>query len=65
MTMTNEQLMGKYLRLRSELDAAYAQPQWAEGKTGRIDRIAEELAELEQALAQRLGTAHATGNAAG
>ena len=57
--MTDDQLTGKYARLRSELAAAYAEPAWSlgrTGRTGRIDRIADELAAIERTLAvQRLG----------
>jgi hypothetical protein len=42
------ELNGKYQRLRSELDAAYARPVW---NSSRIDEIAEQMAELERALA--------------
>ena len=42
------ELNGKYRRLRTELDAAYARPEW---DTGRIDRIADEIVEVELALA--------------
>jgi hypothetical protein len=53
--MTNNQLTGKYARLRIELEAAYAEPAWRLGRTGRIDRIASELIDTERALAvQRL-----------
>ena len=53
--MTNDQLSGKYTRLRNELEKAYAEPVWNIGRGGRIDRIANELAEIERALAvQRL-----------
>lgn len=53
--MTNNQLTGKYARLRNELEAAYSEPAWSLGRTGRIDRIAAELIETERALAvQRL-----------
>lgn len=53
--MTNDQLTGKYTRLRNELDAAYAEPGWSLGRGGRIDRIANELAEIERTLSvQRL-----------
>ena len=54
--MTDDQLTGKYTRLRSELAAAYAEPGWSLGRTGRIDRIAAELSAIERTLAvQRLG----------
>ena len=55
-----DQLTGKYLRLRSELDAAYAEPDWMREATGRIDRLASELADIERLLAQR-GAADAAG----
>ena len=60
--MTREQLTGKYLRLRSELDAARGEPRWDSTRTGRIERIVNELAELERALAElpRPSTAPAT-----
>jgi hypothetical protein len=44
----NADLNGRYQRLRSELDAAYAGPVW---NSHAIDRIAEEIAEVERALA--------------
>jgi len=54
--MTDDQLTGKYARLRTELEAAYGEPAWSLGRTGRIDRIAAELAAIERTLAvQRLG----------
>jgi hypothetical protein len=40
------ELSGRYRRLRSELDAAYAV--W---NSTRIDQIAEQMAEVERALA--------------
>ncbi|HUP06311.1 MAG TPA: hypothetical protein VMU47_04120 [Caldimonas sp.] len=40
------ELSGRYRRLRSELDAAYAV--W---NSSRIDQIAEQMAEVERALA--------------
>ena len=42
------ELNGKYQRLRNELDAAYARPVW---NSSRIDEIAEQMAEVERALA--------------
>lgn len=45
--MTPEQLTGKHARLRLELAEAYLAPAW---RLGRIDRIAEELAETERAM---------------
>jgi hypothetical protein len=54
--MTNEQLIGKYARLRNELGAAYAEPAGHLGRAGRIDRITSDLAEIERTLAvQRMG----------
>ncbi|MEP6876805.1 MAG: hypothetical protein ABI887_20790 [Burkholderiales bacterium] len=54
--MTNEQLIGKYGRLRGELEAAYAVQAWHLGRAGRIDRITSDLAEIERTLAvQRVG----------
>lgn len=47
-TMTLDQLAGKHARLRQELADAYAAPAW---RVGRIDRIAEELAAVERAMA--------------
>jgi hypothetical protein len=49
--MNTYQLLGKYSRLRGELNAAYAEQAWALGSTGRIDRIAKDLAEIESILA--------------
>ena len=45
--MTREQLTGKHARLRQELAEAYSAAAW---RVGRIDRIAEELAETERAI---------------
>jgi hypothetical protein len=42
------ELNGRYQRLRSELDAAYARPVW---NSARIDEIAAQMAEVERALA--------------
>ena len=49
--MTHDQWTGKYARLRNELDAAYGEPEWSSCRTGRIDRIAGELIEIERLLA--------------
>jgi hypothetical protein len=46
--MELEELNGRYRHLRSELDAAYAEPVW-DGQ--RIDRIAAEMIPVELALA--------------
>lgn len=42
------ELNGKYQRLRSELDAAYARPIW---NSSRIDEITEQMIRVERALA--------------
>ncbi|MEP7058652.1 MAG: hypothetical protein ABI809_12860 [Caldimonas sp.] len=39
---------GKYRRLRNELDAAYALPEW---NSSRIDEIAEQIVRVELMLA--------------
>ncbi|MEO5845944.1 MAG: hypothetical protein ABIQ33_14020 [Caldimonas sp.] len=46
--MELEELNGKYAHLRSELDAAYSAPVW---DSHRINRITEEMAPVELALA--------------
>ncbi len=46
--MELEELNGKYRHLRSELDAAYSEPVW---DSNRINRITEEMAPVELALA--------------
>ena len=46
--MQLEELNGKYQNLRSELDAAYADPVW---DSNRINRIAAEMIPVELALA--------------
>ncbi|MEO6896460.1 MAG: hypothetical protein ABI218_07435 [Caldimonas sp.] len=45
--MDLEQLTGRYRRLKGELAAAYGVQPWP---AGRIDRLAQEIAEAEQAL---------------
>jgi hypothetical protein len=55
------ELTGKYQRLRSELDAAYSGPVW---NSRHIDRIAEELSEVEFALASTGHAASGVGDAA-
>lgn len=50
--MTADQLTGKYMRLRSELEQAYAEPDWSTCRGGHIDRIAAELAEIERAISK-------------
>lgn len=42
------ELNGQYQRLRSELDAAYAVPEW---NSSGIDRITVQIAQIELALA--------------
>ena len=46
--MGYSELNGKYQRLRSELDAAYARPVW---NSRRIDEITEQMIRVERALA--------------
>jgi Spy/CpxP family protein refolding chaperone len=46
--MKLEELNGRYQHLRNELDAAYAAPVW---DSNRINRITEEMAPVELALA--------------
>lgn len=46
--MQLDELTGKYQNLRSELDAAYAEPVW---DSHRINRIATEMIPVELALA--------------
>ena len=46
--MGDAELNGRYRRLRSELDAAYAVPVW---NSSRIDQITEQMLEVERALA--------------
>ncbi len=48
-TMTREELFGKYVRLRDELNQAYAAPRW---RSGHIDRLADEISEVERALSR-------------
>jgi hypothetical protein len=57
--MTPEQLTGKHARLRQELAEAYSAPAW---RVGRIDRIAEELAETERAMTSAHPTDEQTDN---
>ena len=45
--MDLEQLTGRYHRLKDELAVAYGQQPWP---AGRIDRLAQEIAEAEKAL---------------
>jgi hypothetical protein len=42
------ELNGQYQRLRDELDAAYSRPVW---NSSKIDRIADEIVQVELALA--------------
>jgi len=49
--MTNDQLIGKYTRLRQELEQAYAEPLSNATRSGRIDRLASELLDLERRIA--------------
>lgn len=49
--MTNDQLSGKYARLRHELAQAYEQPLSSATRSGLIERLAMELMDLERRLA--------------
>jgi hypothetical protein len=49
--MTNDQLIGKYTRLRQELARAYAEPVPGQPRSGLIDRLATELTDLERRIA--------------
>jgi len=49
--MTDDQLMGKYSRLRQELTQAYADPMSSTTRAGLIDRLAIELMDLERRIA--------------
>ena len=49
--MTNDQLIGKYTRLRQELTQAYAEPVAGGTRSGLIDRLANELMDLERRIA--------------
>ena len=46
--MELEQLMGRYFRLKQELAIAYRAQPW---HSGRIDRLADELAATEREIA--------------
>ena len=47
--MNIEQMMGRYQRLQQELSIAYNQHPW---QSGRIDRLAQELAQVELEIVQ-------------
>jgi hypothetical protein len=49
-TMTLDQLMGRYFRLKQELEIAYAEKLW---HSQRIDRLANDLAITEREIALR------------
>lgn len=49
--MTNDQLIGKYRRLRQELTAACADSAPSAARGGLIDRLANELMDLERRIA--------------
>jgi hypothetical protein len=59
--MQLDELNGKYQHLRTELDAAYAEPVW---DSNRIDQIAAEMIPVELALAS-LEYSHGQRNGAG
>ena len=46
--MDLDQLMGRYFRLKQELSIAYRAQPW---QSGRIDRLADELAATERDIA--------------
>ncbi|MFN3417540.1 MAG: hypothetical protein ACK4ZD_14640 [Caldimonas sp.] len=48
--MNHRNLQEEYSRLRAQLADAYNAPRW---ETGRIDRLADELAALERRLARQ------------
>lgn len=48
--MTLDQLMGRYFRLKQELEVAYAEKLW---HSQRIDRLANDLAITEREISQR------------
>jgi hypothetical protein len=48
--MTNEEMVGKYKRLKAELAAAYSKSSW---DTSHIHRITSELAAIERLMAAR------------
>ena len=48
--MNIEQMMGRYQRLQQELSIAYNQHPW---QSGRIDRLTQELAQVEHEIVQR------------
>lgn len=48
--MNNPVLQQEYARLRAQLAEAYSAPRW---ETGRIDRLADELAALERRIARQ------------
>ena len=51
--MTKQQLIGKRERLRRELALACSQPPHTVGRAGRIERLTQDLADIEFALAAR------------
>ena len=55
--MTIEQLMGRYLRLRQDLEIAYNARPW---QSARVDRLANDIARTERELAlhKHLGAAN-------
>jgi hypothetical protein len=48
--MTLDQLMGRYFRLRQELEIAYSQKLW---QGALIDRLANDLSATERLLAEQ------------
>jgi hypothetical protein len=49
-TLSDEQLWGKYRRLKTELATAYAETPWPQA---RVDRLANEIARLEGEISRR------------
>jgi hypothetical protein len=49
--MTNDELIGKYTRLRQELTQAYGEPVPSAARSGLIDRLASELMDIERRIA--------------
>ncbi|MEP6874743.1 MAG: hypothetical protein ABI887_10290 [Burkholderiales bacterium] len=53
--MDLEQLTGRYIRLKQELATAYGAVPW---NSGRIDRLARDLASTECEIAARIHAQH-------
>ena len=57
--MKLEELMGKYMRLRAELSEAYAAASW---NTDHLNRLGDDIASTEQALARAHARDEQTGD---